>query len=322
MSHVIAEMMKAELKKLGEVKESHNNYVVLCPFHNEDTPSFNVNVDPSNRRVPLGHGHCFGCGASKKWNQIAEALNLRKIDEKGMSEATAYVRPSDKRLKDKLLGNKEGLTINKLAELLGVRMPIALHESENWRGFSAKTLTKIGVVVGVDDYDNKALVMPVIVDGIIEGGIKALWYKPSSKKMPKYKNLEGEWAKHSGLFPYDYIKKAVKKKGYIVLVEGARDALRLIRRGVPALAILGTQTWSQEKRNLVLQLNPEKVVIMMDCDDAGIKATNAIAKDLKGKIDRQIIPMKKYAEKYKILDLDPGNCPSKLLTKIIHTIEQ
>ena len=38
------------------LKKSGRNFFVLCPFHNEKTPSFNVNDED-------GFYHCFGCGA-------------------------------------------------------------------------------------------------------------------------------------------------------------------------------------------------------------------------------------------------------------------
>ena len=37
-----------------ELKRSGSNYIGLCPFHNEKTPSFSVS--PSK-----GIFHCFGC---------------------------------------------------------------------------------------------------------------------------------------------------------------------------------------------------------------------------------------------------------------------
>ena len=38
------------------LRRAGRNYVGLCPFHNEKTPSFSVNAE-------RGFYHCFGCGA-------------------------------------------------------------------------------------------------------------------------------------------------------------------------------------------------------------------------------------------------------------------
>ncbi|HHX68718.1 MAG TPA: DNA primase, partial [Gallicola sp.] len=38
-----------------DLKQSGNNYIGLCPFHNEKTPSFTVSSQK-------GIFHCFGCG--------------------------------------------------------------------------------------------------------------------------------------------------------------------------------------------------------------------------------------------------------------------
>ena len=39
-----------------KLQKRGNNLIGLCPFHNEKTPSFNVNDEE-------GFYHCFGCGA-------------------------------------------------------------------------------------------------------------------------------------------------------------------------------------------------------------------------------------------------------------------
>ena len=40
-----------------KLQRAGNSYKGLCPFHNEKTPSFNVDED-------RGFYHCFGCGES------------------------------------------------------------------------------------------------------------------------------------------------------------------------------------------------------------------------------------------------------------------
>lgn len=41
---------------IEDYKIRRNELIGLCPFHEEDTPSFNANLE-------TGVYHCFGCGA-------------------------------------------------------------------------------------------------------------------------------------------------------------------------------------------------------------------------------------------------------------------
>ena len=54
---------KVKLQKRG------NNFLGLCPFHNEKTPSFNVNDQE-------GFYHCFGCGAHGDVISFISSINL------------------------------------------------------------------------------------------------------------------------------------------------------------------------------------------------------------------------------------------------------
>ena len=49
----IVEVIGADVR----LKRAGRNFVGLCPFHNEKTPSFSVNAE-------RGFFHCFGCAAS------------------------------------------------------------------------------------------------------------------------------------------------------------------------------------------------------------------------------------------------------------------
>lgn len=321
----ISDVIVGELRKISDRREGGRNIVICCPYHAENTPSFNINVDPTHRKVALGWGYCFSCGASKPWNEIAERLGLKKISATGLIENSATVHRTDPEVRKKLLEPESGLTMDDLARHFRCGLNSPIEPSEKWRGFSGKLLAKVGSQVAVDDFDNKVLILPVVVDGVIVGGIKALWDTPKSKKVLRYKNMEGEWAKTHGLYLYDSIKQGVSKRGYVILVEGARDALRLYKYKQPAVAILGTKNWSKEKRNLVLELAPDKVIIMMDGDAAGIEASNALMDDLKGKVKRQLVRMKDYNARAAEItgdpnfECDPGNIPSELLNEIIES---
>lgn len=65
---------RVTLKKMGR------NYKACCPFHNEKTPSFNVNSDKQ-------FYHCFGCGAGG--NAIGFIMDYESIDFPGAVEVLA-----------------------------------------------------------------------------------------------------------------------------------------------------------------------------------------------------------------------------------------
>lgn len=327
----VVDLIKSELMGIRPRKEQGSSIYIKCPYHNEKTPSFGINVDPASRKAPLGWGYCFGCGASKNWNQIADTLGLKKA--KGMKKdgtfAQDYVAPLQQELRGQLLDGSGGLTLEDLEKEWGCLLSYKMEKNDSWRDYSGKLLRKIGCYVSVDNYDNKCLLMPVIVEGEMVGAQKALWEKSKKKKFSSYLNYSGPWIKYQGLFPYDYVERMLVKKNlkHVVLVEGARDALRLITRGVPALAILGTKNWSDQKRSLVLSLPITKVFLMFDADAAGVQARRDVKADIEKLIQTGVFKLdkiqteieEKRGKKFKD-SWDPGNIPDKYLDKILEKL--
>ena len=61
-------------KNLSLKRRDNNNYVALCPFHKEKTPSFNISDDK-------GFYHCFGCGKNGDiFNFLMETENLSFVE--------------------------------------------------------------------------------------------------------------------------------------------------------------------------------------------------------------------------------------------------
>jgi DNA primase len=67
----------------------------------------------------------------------------------------------------------------------------------------------------------------------------------------------------------------------LVIVEGPYDALKLYEAGIPAVAILGTNNWTDVKVSILIGLGLSAIVVMMDNDKSGWDAQPRIINSLK-----------------------------------------
>lgn len=288
---------------------------VLCPYHSEKTPSFLIRCGPM-ARVP-GYGRCFGCGQKGTWNVISQAMGLQPFE--GAKPVEQYAMP-------KIHIGDEDEPVDDAYSLK------PLPRNKKWRGISTNLLREIGCALYVsEEYGSKYLFLPVYVNGELKGFSRGRLRKVAD--LPSYLNSKSAWTAKYGLFPFDYTlaTKEFKKSKTVVLVEGQRDALRLLALGIPALCIMGTQSWSEFKAQLLDLHGVERVVVMMDGDDAGIEATATAQHYLEPIFDVSLIklwhikgsPYRKYRslsteerKEFKHLFWDPGNCPDWVLKRL------
>ncbi len=315
-----------EIQKISH-KEKNGRVYVTCPYHDDSDPSFTINVDPT-KKVPVGWGSCWSCKASKPWNDHAPRLGMRKYSKKDSVFEVGYtVR---KKKNTELLGKSDhAMTLEMLIE--ATNCSLAEPVNEKWRGYSPEFLQNFNCQIAMDKYENQVLLIPVYFEGDIIGGTVARWKKDKRKKYPSYLHMEGSWVKDKGLFPYDYVSNMLEEKDldYVVIVEGVRDALRLISEGIPALCIFGTQTWTPAKLKNVLGLGVQTVFVGMDAGRAGIECANTILRSLKNKVTRVNIPMKKL-QKWAVKkgewsdkkEMDMNNAPDIVIRKIKSIIKK
>lgn len=309
--------VQTELASYTGAKKSGPNEstFVLCPFHGERTPSFRIYHSASSRSP--GYGRCYGCGEKGPWDEIAPKLGLRPY--KYAKPTEQFARPVVRPVEPLDLGSPEDFQFKPLPK------------DKVWREISTNLLTEIGCK-RMRQYDEPFIFMPVMVKGEERGYIRARMRKKKDK--PSYLNKAGRWSESSGLFPYDTAVALMRRRelSAIVLVEGPRDALRLITAGIPAMAILGTQSWSKRKAHLVELSGADHVILCFDGDDAGADAEELVTPSLSALMEVSTFNLRgkdspywafrkeeepsKCAKKAKVTLWDPGNMPLRKVKQL------
>ena len=316
----------------GPKKPGPNSTFILCPFHSEKTPS--ARVFHNN-----GFFKCYGCGASKPYSEWAHLLGLEKMGKNGFPKSGDIPTTPEHRFLDALFSEKKSLTNQRELELLPLDDPLAkrIGLSRRWRGFSIDFLDSIGAKIAFDVDSRRHYVwLPVYVKTKLKGHILAQIKKPTSKEIPSYLNASGSWSLKYGLFPFDSAISLMREKNLstIVVVEGPRDALRLLSLGYPAVSMLGTHSWTDVKSRTLEIAGVDQVVLMLDGDKAGRLATRFLKTGKRTPTAEPTIkPLREFFKLRTVrlwnIDVsddhsedkyDPGNLPEDMLCKILDTV--
>lgn len=287
------------------LRKAGRNFVGLCPFHQEKTPSFTVN--PEKQIF-----HCFGCGEGgnavtflMKVNTMTYPEALRHLAGKmGIQIPRKPAPPGENRgLRSTILdlnektasfftGNLQGpggREARVYLEKRGIReetlkaFRLGFARSD-WTGLR-KTLEKgnvplavaqqAGLLLAREDgslYDRfRGRVMFPIEDA--SGRVIAFGGRIIGDGEPKYLNSPETpvFVKGRNLFGIRQAKETIRRKGYAVLVEGYFDVISLWNAGVQnALASLGTALTADQVH--LLKRYTKEVAVVFDSDPAGRKA--------------------------------------------------
>ncbi|MCS7280318.1 MAG: DNA primase [Desulfobacterota bacterium] len=297
MKYGIAELLEKIdivdiVSKYVKLKRSGRNFVGLCPFHKEKTPSFTVS--PEKQLF-----YCFGCQTGG--NAINFMMKVENLDFHDATEAIAreYGIP----LKD--WKAKTSSVYDALAELLVFYQrclknnETALNylkergidpatQEEFKLGFSGKEIDEFlstsnipkdvflstGIFKisekGIQDIFRGRIIIPIFD---VNGKVIGFGGRSIDDRLPKYINSpeSSVFSKRNVLFGLDKAKKYILEKNLAIIVEGYFDVISLFRCGLKnVVASLGTAITEEQIRRL--KNYTENITLMLDPDDAGIKS--------------------------------------------------
>ncbi len=288
-----------------QLKKQSSDYICLCPFHREKSPSFHI-----NQAKQLFH--CFGCNAGGNViGFIMQYENLSFPDAvKFLADRIGYSLPENGYSKvsaERQQLKRELYDIHKVAarfyyeqlqtdnahnavEYLNLRQlsprtrkifglgyaPInkdALYKTLVEAGFSESAILKSGLVYKNDNgsYYEKfynRLMFPIID---VHGNIIGFGGRVLGDGMPKYLNSpETEiFSKSKNLYNLNLAKKSNNRE--LILVEGYMDAITIYQAGFTnVVASLGTAF--NENHARVLKSYAGSAILLFDSDEAGVKA--------------------------------------------------
>src|SRR5574337_316172 len=293
-----------------KLRKAGANFMGLCPFHQEKTPSFAVH--PVKQIF-----HCFGCGVGGdifKFVMLIENLPfpeaLRRVAEKvGVQlretaanetyDANAKIRAAVFKMHElagrffasQLSGTTEGRVARAYLADRGLTDEVvgrfrlgyapsdgqALTRQLSEGGFEVALLEKSGLVLYDAErqrhYDRfrRRIIFPIANES---GKLVAFGGRALGDDQPKYLNSPETpiYTKGRVLYHLDRAAPAIRKLDYTILVEGYMDCIAVASSGIEnVVASCGTSLTESQIR--LLGRYSRRVVVNYDPDSAGVAAT-------------------------------------------------
>ena len=289
------------------LRKAGRNWVGLCPFHNEKTPSFSVNAE-------RGFFHCFGCGVGgtvynflikMEGLSFPEAVRslaqkygvaLPEIDEPGPArgEREAMLRANEVAAQffEHVLWNPRSTSdagaVREYLNSRGLSRETARHFRVGYApshpaslaaALEKRGLADAGLRIGLIKQDAngrrdmfRARVMFPIRDA--QGRVLAFGGRVMDDRQPKYLNSPESplYSKTRTLYGIHEARQAIQSKDRVILVEGYFDVIALWQAGFKeAVAGCGTALTVEQLR--FLSRYTKNVLACFDGDSAGRKAS-------------------------------------------------
>ena len=316
------------------LKKAGRNFVGLCPFHKEKTPSFTVTPD---RQM----FYCFGCGEGG--NVFAF---LMKISQMTYPEAIRHLAKKTGVIIPERISQKERQEASHQEQLIRINEMATGHYARNLvspsgkealaylrkRGIGEETVRAFRIGFALDGWhhlrdflekekaslenaEQAGLLIPG-KDGHLydrfrgrlmfpvedlSGRVIAFGGRIMGAGEPKYLNSpeSGVYVKGRNLYALNRAKEAIRRQGCVIVVEGYFDLISLWDAGIThVVATLGTAL-TKEQIDLIGRYTTN-VVALFDPDEAGRKAlTRSLELFLAGNLNTRALVLPE--------DLDPDD---------------
>lgn len=323
-----------------QLKRRGKNYIGLCPFHQEKTPSFTVSPDKQIY-------HCFGCHAGGNvfkflmdYKNISFVESVQEVAESLGIEIEAESGHYDKQQGELEILYETNLTaaryfVNNLVNSTEGKTALKYLKE---RGLEKKTITAFGVGYALPGWDNfvrfaaenkidlskaydlglidrksnndyydkfrSRIIYPIqSTNGRIVGFGGRITEK--SDNVAKYLNSPESkiYSKRKILYGLFHSKEEIRKLDQAILVEGYMDIIALYQHGIRNTVASSGTALTDEQVQLLSRFT-RNVIVLFDADTAGKKAAQ-----------RSIETFLKHDFSIKVLTLPEGEDPDSFVNR-------
>jgi DNA primase len=300
-----------------QLKKSGRNYIGLCPFHSEKTPSFSVSIEKQ-------FYHCFGCNAGgnaisflmdlegHSFPQAVQALG----DKAGIQLNIEHQSPEqnqERHQEKELVMKAHHLAAQLFHHVLMERSEGAeAREYLEKRGFQIETIKEFQLGFAPNSWDflvqfleKRKYPMSLMEKGGLlaksegnkffdrfrnrimfpiwdtQGNVIAFGGRMIGDGQPKYLNSPEStiFRKNKQLFNFHRSRQDIRQEQSVILFEGYVDVISAWQAGFHNVtASMGTSLSDDQAR--IIRRNTEQVILCYDGDQAGTEAINRAAETL------------------------------------------
>jgi len=291
------------------LKKSGQNFVGLCPFHSEKTPSFAVH--PVKQIY-----HCFGCGAGGDVFQFVMEMDKSEFPEavRSVAEKCGIAIPQPReRSPEERRENQQRTALVEMHREAAVLFSRQLEGTAEGkaakaylldRGLDAEAIARFGLgfapsggdalwrqlkskysealvessgLVGRDPsgrmYDRfrRRVMFPIANE---TGKVIAFGGRALGDDLPKYLNSPETpiYTKSRVLYHLDRAKEAIRQGDAVVLVEGYMDTIAVARAGIANVVASCGTSLTETQVKLLIRFT-RRIIVNYDPDTAGQAAT-------------------------------------------------